>query len=433
MVLKVSDFASIKEAEIEFKGITVIAGRNNTGKSTVGKILFSFFNALYKLEEKIEKKKYDKICEELRKALMHFFLSTTTYVGVRELSVVNFWSKKIADEIFENKKEIKDIINHFFSESNLLMVSERKREELLSNAKIIAESKMKYEDFEIKKEVITRYFSKIFNHQVNCLRDTVSSAKIELEIQNSELLLFFNQHECSSLESKIGILHEAFYIDNPFVLDRVKNREEVGGDFDRVPSIEEHLISKLSYDFHFDRLFEILEAKKKLHHLELHEMFHSVVEGKIVAFDNDLAIDSNLETPIKLSNLSTGIKSFLILRILLENGLLKEKDVLILDEPEIHLHPEWELIYAEVIVLLQKEFDLTILITTHSSNFLEAIDLFSKKHKVADSCRYYLSKTEGEWNRFLDVSDDIGKIYREMVNPSVTLDRLREQMEDEEG
>ena len=60
--------------------------------------------------------------------------------------------------------------------------------------------------------------------------------------------------------------------------------------------------------------------------------------------------------PININNLSTGLKAFVILKILLERNILKEKDVLILDEPEIHLHPKWQMQYAQIIVLLQKFF-----------------------------------------------------------------------------
>lgn len=53
MELSIRDFAKIQQADIVIDGITVIAGENNTGKSTVGKILFSLFNALSDVEEKI--------------------------------------------------------------------------------------------------------------------------------------------------------------------------------------------------------------------------------------------------------------------------------------------------------------------------------------------------------------------------------------------
>ena len=44
MKLKISNFAKIEEADIKIDGITVICGDNDTGKSTIGKILFSIFN-----------------------------------------------------------------------------------------------------------------------------------------------------------------------------------------------------------------------------------------------------------------------------------------------------------------------------------------------------------------------------------------------------
>lgn len=47
MYLKLRNIGKITEADIELTGMTVIAGENNTGKSTVSKALFSAFNSLY--------------------------------------------------------------------------------------------------------------------------------------------------------------------------------------------------------------------------------------------------------------------------------------------------------------------------------------------------------------------------------------------------
>ena len=41
MKLTINNFNMIKQAEIELNGLTVIAGANDTGKSTIGKLLFS--------------------------------------------------------------------------------------------------------------------------------------------------------------------------------------------------------------------------------------------------------------------------------------------------------------------------------------------------------------------------------------------------------
>ena len=40
MKLKIRNVAKIEKADLDLYGITVIAGNNNTGKSTVGKTVF---------------------------------------------------------------------------------------------------------------------------------------------------------------------------------------------------------------------------------------------------------------------------------------------------------------------------------------------------------------------------------------------------------
>lgn len=57
---------------------------------------------------------------------------------------------------------------------------------------------------------------------------------------------------------------------------------------------------------------------------------------------------------------------------------------LILDEPEIHLHPKWQLLLAETIVLIQKSFEMHILITTHSPYFMKAIKVYTEKYEISE-------------------------------------------------
>ena len=61
MRIDIKNFAKIKEASVQIDGITVIAGENNTGKSTVGKVLFSLFNATVNMEEHVNNYRYEKI------------------------------------------------------------------------------------------------------------------------------------------------------------------------------------------------------------------------------------------------------------------------------------------------------------------------------------------------------------------------------------
>ena len=135
--------------------------------------------------------------------------------------------------------------------------------------------------------------------------------------------------------------------------------------------------------------------------------------------------DEEDEKKLNIINYSSGMKTFYLIKSLLENGVIRENGTLILDEPEVHLHPEWQLKFAEIIVLLQKEFGLHILINSHSPYLVEAIDIFSKKNDTNDSVKYYLAKDYIE-----DVTDTIDKIYEQMYVP---LNRLEELAEDFDG
>ena len=66
MQLKIKNIGKIKEAHIEIQGITVIAGENNTGKSTVGKVLFALCSGLYNIDTRIMEAKKEAIREFIR-------------------------------------------------------------------------------------------------------------------------------------------------------------------------------------------------------------------------------------------------------------------------------------------------------------------------------------------------------------------------------
>ena len=61
MNFTLKNFGKIAEANIKLDGITVICGNNNTGKSTVGKALFCYFNALNDYKNKINAQKDIKL------------------------------------------------------------------------------------------------------------------------------------------------------------------------------------------------------------------------------------------------------------------------------------------------------------------------------------------------------------------------------------
>ena len=61
MKLSLRNIGKIGRASVEIDGITVIAGANNTGKSTVGKALFAVFNSVYDIKKKIAYERMESI------------------------------------------------------------------------------------------------------------------------------------------------------------------------------------------------------------------------------------------------------------------------------------------------------------------------------------------------------------------------------------
>ena len=120
----------------------------------------------------------------------------------------------------------------------------------------------------------------------------------------------------------------------------------------------------------------------------------------------------------------------MVLKMLIDSNQLKERDVLILDEPEIHLHPTWQLVYAEVIVLLQKEFDLSVVVTTHSHFFLNAIETYSRKYATSNKLNLYLAEVEEDGAIIKNVTDAPEQIYKKMAEAVATLRSERIELAD---
>ena len=133
----------------------------------------------------------------------------------------------------------------------------------------------------------------------------------------------------------------------------------------------------------------------------------------------------NLET----YNTSTpsGIKQIGIIQLLLLNNKLKKGSYLIIDEPEVNLHPEWQFKFAEILVLLAKELDITIYLNSHSPMFIEAIDAFTEYYDITDDINYYLTEFDGveKYNFKKIESYELYKIYNNLGNAYDLIDQLR--------
>ena len=134
-------------------------------------------------------------------------------------------------------------------------------------------------------------------------------------------------------------------------------------------------------------------------------------------------------TKLKVSNLATGSKMFSIIKILLEKGELDKTTMLILDEPEAHLHPSWQNQFAEIMVLLVKELGVNVLLTTHSSNFVLAIDAHMRKYNIQDRTNFYQTQfLEGGMVEYCCVNKNMDAIYKDFLQYLSEMKMLRNQI-----
>ena len=138
------------------------------------------------------------------------------------------------------------------------------------------------------------------------------------------------------------------------------------------------------------------------------------------------SLHKNLET--SNTTTSSGIKQIGIVQLLLLNDKLKKDGYLIIDEPEVNLHPEWQFKFADILVLLAKELNITIYLNSHSPMFIEAIDAFAEFYDMLEDVNYYLteeSEIEGKYNFKKINSNELYRIYDNLGNAYDLIDQLR--------
>ncbi|MDE6913748.1 MAG: ATP-binding protein [Lachnospiraceae bacterium] len=420
MELYLKNIGKVAEANVEIKGITVIAGENDTGKSTVGRALFSIFNGFYEIEEQIRQERLLSIVSVLQMLYgnVYFLMSSRQIKGVEE------YAKEILDKAQEYKKDDKLLINDMYlefveeAEGSKLFLKKVDFEDIAKRIQDI----LCVSEHDIFQSVMNKKINAEFNGQLLNIY-SASDGIISFKVKGEELTVTVLENAVSVNEINHCLHTEAVYIDDPFVLDDM--------DIMALPKNQNYtdhrvqLVHKLAFERKNSGVVDEIVVEKRLQ--KMYDMISSVCDGSIVRQKNSRIGYRlrNSDKTLSVKNLSTGLKTFAILKTLLTNGIITNNGTIILDEPEIHLHPEWQLLFAELIVLLYKEFHMHILLNTHSPYFLRAIEVYSAKYGVSDVCRYYLSEVNEEGTAYMsDVTSEINKIYLKLSKPL-------QQLEDE--
>lgn len=418
MKLSLKNIGKIEDASIEINGITSIAGENNTGKSTVGRTLFSVFNSFHNMDVKIKEERIRGVKNVIN----------LIYQNTSSKRLVSFNTRRLAKDIIDASEELQDDMQTL--EDMVIAYISRYDKSFEENVKKLnleewfsrLRNLLTIPEEDIFKAVLEKTMDGEFNGQINNIYSD-KSGSIQLQIQDKTIDIRVHDNKVEDINESIPLFAEAIYLDDPFILDdnhALYYRGGVG-----IMNHKTHLKHKLLYSQEEANLVEEIVVNNKLD--TIYKKISQVCSGEII-MDNYASLGyqrKDSDKVLDIRNLSAGLKTFVILKELLQNCSIEYNGTIILDEPEIHLHPEWQLIFAELIVLLHKEFGMHILLNTHSPYFLRAIQVYSAKHEVADRCKYYLAELSGTSAVIHDVSDDIEKIYQKLSRPLQKLEDER--------
>ena len=421
MRLKIKNIGMISNADIKLNGLTVIAGENDTGKSTVGKILFCIIKTVSRYQEDFSESKEHKIKELLSKL----------YFSVRKYAKIN------DEESLESLRDAFSINNYFEALNENLYIEELKNyiDNLDINVETMEVIYFLIDDINniiIEPEDEHRYIqsalNKVFRSEFDSsiLKSGEKLGKIELYEEDLLLLdIYIDENNKIELSRKFLpiYLDDATFIETPLILNNhdLLIRSTTG--LNATKSTSRRLgipYTTLHTKDLFDKLKEISFSRTFFDEIDDNEISNQVsalINGELV-YDNDDKDFKYIKNSNKISikNTATGIKSFGIIQLLVENEFIDDKSFLILDEPEIHLHPKWQLEYAKLISVLVKN-DVPVLVTSHSPYMIEAFQKFNEGY---DNVNFYMA-----------VNDNINKVEdNNELTLSAIFTKLSEPFED---
>lgn len=406
--LSVEDFKAVKKADISLNGITVVSGINGCGKSSLSQLLYySFYYA----------NQYEDIVDELLYRDLFWYADVLKQIEYTIRDVFPDKTFKIEDASVKNVElyleYIKDLFSRFLSYDEVIKdnADDKTINSLNRIIRIVRDALN-----DKSQDGLEKLLDKIYDEIVNIF----NSALVRLKKRDYSLL------EDSMLYSMKQTLPERWTIKEygvPFV----------GMEANVVPLL--HYIKRVAYidtpmivgsqqvngrDY-WKHLTNLLNNNSDTgQNTPLYDSFTFIMNGESIVSEDgirspQLAYKRNDGRIFDLSECATGIKSFSILQLLLKNGFLQKDTLLIIDEPEAHLHPQWIVEYARMIVMLHKEIGVKFFIASHSTDMVSAIRYIAAKQEIQDSLNFYLAEdSEDSPYRYTyrDLGLDIDPIFK---------------------
>jgi predicted ATPase len=415
MQIKLKNIGMLKEAELSLNSLTLIAGENDNGKSTVGKVVFCIIKAINRYKEDLQESKEHKLNEKFNN-LFFFIRNLLVHNPILKNTDDIYFLIEDESDIDEKLLNLNKLIALFKNNTQIDEKTIQKIEKTLEEIYTIRnepENINKYIESALNKVFISEFDSSILldgedEGEITLLENKLELIKIKVTRENKIFLL----SDIEPIQIK-----DATFIESPLILNNhdlliksqsglninKRNIERLG-----IPYTTLHTkdlfdkLKKISFSLFFDDDFEENILRE----------IQQIIDGNII-YDNQKRdfIYSKGQKNISIKNTASGIKSFGILQLLLLNGVLNKNSILILDEPENHLHPIWQLKYAKLLVIFAKN-GITTLIASHSPYMIEALKRYSDIEDLGEVTNFYLAE-----NSIILPKDRLSDIFRTLEEP----------------
>ena len=432
LTLEIKYFGRIHYANINLNKINVIGGINSSGKSTASKLLYCFLkaNSLNRL---------DYVKQEvipIMNTIINITINPHPYGnhGLPDVYSIEDDFSLILEAYNDAKLDYKNI-KHLFKIDVVFDQMIKRADELI---KIIIKGVDDY-NVDIVKLILDSeslsHFKGISNFQGDSFKCSIISGEDyhyqEMRYNRQKYVDYDDFEELNSYGGyyssygSFDFLTDVFYLDSFSILD-MKFQD---------PRYMEHI------QYLTDNLKNETD-KEIINNIELvQSKINDIIKGKFYSNPDEFTFNPmdkfvkvkdspfiNQDNFVSTDNTSSGIKQIGVIQLLLANHKLKPGTFLIIDEPEVNLHPEWQFKFAEILVLLAKELGVVVYLNSHSPMFIESMDAFSEYYDFEDSINYYLtqeSNTKGEYSFKRIQTDELYKIYDNLGKPYDLIDQLR--------
>ena len=420
LILEIDNVGPISHAKIDIGKINVVGGINSSGKSTASKFLYCFLKSnsqsgsdivlnnglrlLRTLSERLRRRYFHIMEEEDQERLKRIsFFSRRSFLYNREILVEDF---------LDISEDFISIYNKYFEDINVDTRSSYIQEDI-DELKEYVQNILDKEDF-----IYTSSIYGLLDMEFNIQGPSNFGNIVRLYSSSLGFKDEFNFKEYLPLHNNVYPIENIFYLDSFSIFDR-----EVNGLFN-----SEHVPSLLNNINQYYRIKPGMSEKREDIFKKVQEDINELIGGTIENINpRENVYRSNEGDESLMKNTASGIKQIGVVQKLLNLRKLVPGSYLIIDEPEVSLHPEWQVKFAGVLLLLVKDLDVSLYINTHSPLFIEAIKTFADKYDLLEDTNFYLTKEDSPNKFFFEklIPDELYQIYEELGQPYDYLDDIQ--------